>query len=131
MRERVFAQYFGIGAEADAFGAAMKIPNVIRNLLGEGTLSASFIPVYAGMIERGETEDAKRLAHLLRSLPCKLNIIAFNPFPSSSLKRPTDAEVEAFGDIIRKAGINVTIRRSRGLDIGAACGQLDAEKDRK
>ncbi len=46
----------------------MKIPNVIRNLLGEGTLSASFIPVYAGMIERGETEDARRLAGTVASI---------------------------------------------------------------
>jgi putative peptidoglycan lipid II flippase len=68
VRERLFAQYFGIGVEADAFGAAMKIPNVIRNLLGEGTLSASFIPVYAGMIERGETENARRLAGTIVSI---------------------------------------------------------------
>ena len=64
----MFAQYFGIGVEADAYGAAMKIPNVIRNLLGEGTLSASFIPVYAGMIERGETENARRLAGAIASI---------------------------------------------------------------
>ncbi len=68
VRERVFAQYFGIGVEADAYGAAMKIPNVIRNLLGEGTLSASFIPVYAGMIEKGETENARRLAGVIASI---------------------------------------------------------------
>lgn len=68
VRERVFAHYFGTGIEADAFGAALRIPNVIRNLLGEGTLSASFIPVYAGMIERGETDDARRLAGVVASL---------------------------------------------------------------
>jgi len=68
VRERVFAHYFGTGVEADAFGAALRIPNVIRNLLGEGTLSASFIPVYAGMIERGETEDARRLSGVIVSL---------------------------------------------------------------
>ncbi len=68
VRERVFAHYFGDGAAADAFRAALRIPNVIRNLLGEGTLSASFIPVYAGMIERGETDDARRLASVVASL---------------------------------------------------------------
>jgi putative peptidoglycan lipid II flippase len=68
VRERLFAHFFGTGLEADAFGAAQRIPNVIRNLLGEGTLSASFIPVYAGMIERGETEDARRLAGVIISL---------------------------------------------------------------
>ncbi len=62
VRERIFAQYFGDGAAADAFRAALRIPNVIRNLLGEGTLSASFIPVFAGMIERGDTDDARRLS---------------------------------------------------------------------
>ena len=68
VRERVFAHYFGNSATADAFRAALKIPNTIRNLLGEGTLSASFIPVYAGMIERGETEAARRLAGVIASL---------------------------------------------------------------
>lgn len=67
VRERVFAHYFGDGPAADAFRAALRIPNVIRNLLGEGTLSASFIPVYAGMLERGETEDARRLAGVIAS----------------------------------------------------------------
>ncbi len=68
MRERVFAHYFGNGVEADAFRAALRIPNVIRNLLGEGTLSASFIPVYAGLIENGEHEAARRLSGVIASL---------------------------------------------------------------
>jgi putative peptidoglycan lipid II flippase len=68
VRERVFAHYFGNGALADAFRAAYRIPNAIRNLLGEGTLSASFIPVYAGMLERGETDAARRLAGAVASL---------------------------------------------------------------
>jgi putative peptidoglycan lipid II flippase len=68
VRERVFAHYFGDGVAADAFRAALRIPNVIRNLLGEGTLSASLIPVYAGMIERAETEAARRLAGVIASI---------------------------------------------------------------
>lgn len=68
IRERVFAHYFGNSTTADAFRAALRIPNAIRNLLGEGTLSASFIPVYAGMIARGETEHARRLAGTIASL---------------------------------------------------------------
>jgi len=54
IRERVFAHYFGNGAAADAFRAALRIPNALRNLLGEGTLSASFIPVYAGLNEQNK-----------------------------------------------------------------------------
>lgn len=76
VRERVFAHYFGIGVAADAFGAALRIPNVIRNLLGEGTLSASFVPVYAGMIERGETDEARRLAGVIASLLVVFTVVA-------------------------------------------------------
>ena len=62
VRERVFAHYFGATLFADAFRAGFRIPNLIQNLLGEGTLSASFIPVYAELLERGETEEAGRVA---------------------------------------------------------------------
>jgi putative peptidoglycan lipid II flippase len=61
-RERVFAYYFGNTAAADAFRAALRIPNAIRNLLGEGTLSASFIPVYAALNEREDKAAARALA---------------------------------------------------------------------
>ncbi len=76
VRERVFAHYFGNTPVADAFRAALKIPNVIRNLLGEGTLAASFIPVYAGMIERNETEAARALAGAIASMLMLLTAIA-------------------------------------------------------
>jgi putative peptidoglycan lipid II flippase len=62
VRERVFAHYFGNAAAADAFRAALRIPNVVRNLLGEGTLSASFIPVYAALNEREQKAAARALA---------------------------------------------------------------------
>ncbi len=62
VRERVFAYYFGNSAAADAFRAALRIPNALRNLLGEGTLSASFIPVYAALNEREDKADARALA---------------------------------------------------------------------
>lgn len=62
VRERVFAHYFGSSAFADAWWAALRTPNVIRNLLGEGTLSASMIPVYAEFLEEGREEEAARFA---------------------------------------------------------------------
>ncbi len=63
VRERVFAYYFGNDSiPADAFRAALRIPNTIRNLLGEGTLSASFIPVYAALNERADKQAARALA---------------------------------------------------------------------
>ena len=76
VRERVFAHYFGDGPAADAFRAALKIPNIIRNLLGEGTLSASFIPVYAGMLERGDEAGARTLARVIASLLVLLTAVA-------------------------------------------------------
>lgn len=62
LRERVFAHYFGTSAFAEAWYAALRLPNVIRNLLGEGTLSASLIPVYSEFLEEGRDEDAARFA---------------------------------------------------------------------
>lgn len=68
VRERLFAYYFANGPAADAFRAALKIPNLIRNLLGEGTLSASFIPVYAALLQREGEEAGRRLAGVVVSL---------------------------------------------------------------
>ncbi len=62
VRTTLFARYLGTSAEADAFNAAFKIPNAVRNLLGEGTLSASFVPVYSRMLARGDARAAKALA---------------------------------------------------------------------
>ena len=62
VRERVFAHYFGTSVAGDAFKAALKIPNVLQALFGEGALSASFIPVYAGLLAREEKDEARRVA---------------------------------------------------------------------
>lgn len=68
IRERAFAHYFGNSDASDAFKAALKIPNFLQNLFGEGVLSASFIPVYAGLLARGEKEAADRVASVIASL---------------------------------------------------------------
>ncbi len=62
VRERVFAHYFGNSDAGDAFKAALKIPNFLQNLFGEGVLSASFIPFYARLLARDEKEAARRVA---------------------------------------------------------------------
>ena len=61
-RDVLFAFFFGNSAFAEAWRAALRIPNVVQNLLGEGTLSASFVPIYAELLERGELERAGRFA---------------------------------------------------------------------
>jgi putative peptidoglycan lipid II flippase len=69
VRERVFAYYFGnASVGADAFRAALRIPNAIRNLLGEGTLSASFIPAYAALNQRPDKQGARALAGAILGL---------------------------------------------------------------
>ena len=68
VRERVTAYYLGNGAVADAVRVALRVPNAIRNLLGEGTLSASFIPVYAALNERTDKSVARALAGAVAGL---------------------------------------------------------------
>jgi len=68
IRNRVFAHYFGTSDAADAFNAAFRIPNFLQNLFGEGVLSASFIPVYAGLRARGEEPEAGRVAGTVAAL---------------------------------------------------------------
>ena len=69
VRERVFAHYFGNDSiPADAFRAALRIPNTIRNLLSEGTLAGSFIPVYAALNERPDKTAARALAGAILGL---------------------------------------------------------------
>lgn len=72
------------------------------------------------------TGDARNLAELLRGIPCKINLIPFNPFPGSFFERPDEKSIEAFKGVLRNARYNALIRVSRGLDIEAACGQLCA-----
>ncbi len=62
IRQTMMARYLGIGLAADAFSAAFRIPNMLQNLFGEGVLSASFIPEYAGLLGRGDEKEATRLA---------------------------------------------------------------------
>lgn len=73
------------------------------------------------------TEDAKRVAELLKGMRSKVNLIPFNPVGSSTgLKKPSEGRVLKFQDIINNAGITTMIRKSKGTDISAACGQLKA-----
>jgi putative peptidoglycan lipid II flippase len=62
VREAVVAFFFGIGAHTDVFQAAFRAPNLLQNLLGEGTISAAFIPVYSRMLAEGREEEAGRFA---------------------------------------------------------------------
>jgi 23S rRNA (adenine2503-C2)-methyltransferase len=68
--------------------------------------------------------DARALLHLVRDVPCKFNLIPFNPFPASGFKRSPTDRVRRFASILIDGGIVTTTRKTRGDDIDAACGQL-------
>lgn len=70
------------------------------------------------------TEHAEEMIELLKDIPCKINLIPFNPFPHSGYERPSNNSIRRFQDLLYKAGHNVTVRTTRGEDIDAACGQL-------
>lgn len=72
-------------------------------------------------------DDAKRLISLLRGIPSKVNLIPFNPYEGSEFKRPDDEDVLNFQKVLLKANITALIRKSKGQDILAACGQLKAK----
>jgi 23S rRNA (adenine2503-C2)-methyltransferase len=68
--------------------------------------------------------NARELAALARQVRCKYNLIPFNPFPDSGFARSPDERIRRFAAVLQNAGVTVTVRKTRGDDIAAACGQL-------
>ncbi|MGB7950159.1 MAG: 23S rRNA (adenine(2503)-C(2))-methyltransferase RlmN, partial [Candidatus Binatia bacterium] len=73
-------------------------------------------------------QDAEALCQLLQGIRCKVNVIPFNPHPGSRYERPDDRDVASFQQILQAHALQVNIRRPRGDDIQAACGQLQGEE---
>ncbi len=69
-------------------------------------------------------DDAKALSRLVQGIPCKINLLAYNPVEGLDFKRPSDDKVDWFAHQLYPRAPAVMVRKSRGLDIGAACGQL-------
>jgi 23S rRNA (adenine2503-C2)-methyltransferase len=74
-------------------------------------------------------QHARDLAELLRGIPCKINLIPFNPFEGSDYLRSSNSAISNFRKSLQDAGYTVTIRTTRGDEIGAACGQLVGQVD--
>lgn len=122
VRVRVFSHYFGLQSDAaDAFNAAFRIPNFLQNLFGEGVLSASFIPVYAGLRARGADADAtavaKAIAALLAVLVSVLVLVGviLTPWLIAAIAPGFEGEKRA-----------MTIRLVRILFPGAGCLVMSA-----
>jgi 23S rRNA (adenine2503-C2)-methyltransferase len=71
---------------------------------------------------------AKKLVKLLNGIPSKVNLIYFNPYPGTDFERPDEESMKKFQDYLINKGIMCTIRKSKGMDISAACGQLREKK---
>ncbi len=82
-----------------------------------------------GMNDR--LRDAYALADLLRGIPAKLNLIALNPFPGSRYQPPEASKIRRFQSVLESRGQKATLRKSKGSDILAGCGQLGAARPRK
>ena len=77
------------------------------------------------------TEDIQALSRLIRGLPCKINLLAYNPIEGLEYERPSDENVDWFAKQLYPRAPAVTVRRSRGTDIDAACGQLAARQAKR
>ena len=121
VRQRVFGYWFGLSSAGDAFTAAFRIPNFLQNLFGEGVLSASFIPAYAGLLAEGDEDAADRLAGaILASLALVISVVVL----AGELATPliVDAIVGGFEGEKRA----LTIRLVRILFPGAGVLALSA-----
>jgi len=68
--------------------------------------------------------QARELAALVKNVPCKINLIPFNPFPGIPYRRSSAEAIDRFREVLMQAGLVATVRKTRGDDIDAACGQL-------
>ncbi|MEE9387234.1 MAG: 23S rRNA (adenine(2503)-C(2))-methyltransferase RlmN [Paracoccaceae bacterium] len=75
-------------------------------------------------------EDARRLVQLIKGIPAKINLIPFNEWPGAPYERSDQKQIKSFSDIVYHAGYSAPIRKPRGEDIMAACGQLKSESER-
>ncbi|MEO8200273.1 MAG: murein biosynthesis integral membrane protein MurJ [Gemmatimonadota bacterium] len=121
VRQRVFAHYFATSDAADAFAAGFRIPNLLQNLFGEGALSASFIPVYAGARAQGKEDEADRIAGAVAGL---LGLVVSVVVLAGVLAAPLLVDIIAPG--FEGAKRDLTIRLVRILFPGAGLLVLSA-----
>lgn len=108
VRQKLFAHFLGNGLEAAAFSAATRIPNVLQNLLGEGVLSASLIPVYAGLRAKGDDASARRVAGAVFGL---LSLLVSGMVALGVLGAPWLVDVIAPGYEGRSRELTITLVR--------------------
>jgi 23S rRNA (adenine2503-C2)-methyltransferase len=108
---------------ADVIAACKRFPLKRRN-----RITFEYV-LLAGVNDR--PEDARRLAKLLAGVKSKVNLIPLNTAPGIPFERPSDVAIDAFAKILADRGLLVSVRKSRGRDIRAACGQLIVEGQKR
>jgi 23S rRNA (adenine2503-C2)-methyltransferase len=95
-------------------------------------LAGKRIIFFAYLLIKGVNDseaDAHRLAEILRGIPCRINLLAYNESEDSAYQCSDAPTIKAFQDILHRAGYRTLLRGSRGADIAAACGQLASKGD--
>lgn len=103
---------------------AVLMPSLYRYV--EGGHSKKHVTIEYVMLDKvnDHIEHAHQLIDILGDLPCKVNLIPFNPFPNTEYLRSSNNAIHRFRAILEEGGLQVTVRKTRGDDIDAACGQL-------
>jgi len=98
----------------------------VRNYIASSNANRGRVTVEYVLLDHinDGTEHAHELAELLKETPCKINLIPFNPYPGSPYKKPSNSRIDRFMKTLMSYEQTVTLRKTRGDDIDAACGQL-------
>lgn len=109
--------------------------SAVRNYVDNSNANCGRVTIEYVLLDHvnDSTDQAHELAHLLKDLPCKINLIPFNPHEDSEFKRPSNSRIDRFYKVlVEQYGFTVVTRTTRGDDIAAACGQLAGQvKDRR
>ena len=98
----------------------------MRHYLSKSNANQGKVTVEYVMLDHvnDSTEQAHELGQLLKTTPCKINLIPWNPFPEAPYGPSSNSRIDRFAKVLMDYGYTVTVRKTRGDDIDAACGQL-------
>lgn len=105
----------------------------VRNYISKSNANCGRVTIEYVLLDHvnDSTDDALELANLLKDLPCKINLIPFNPHDGADYKRPSNSRIDRFYKVLFDKGFTVITRSTRGDDIAAACGQLAGQVNNK
>ncbi|MGL4454318.1 MAG: bifunctional tRNA (adenosine(37)-C2)-methyltransferase TrmG/ribosomal RNA large subunit methyltransferase RlmN [Plesiomonas sp.] len=101
----------------------------VRGYLAKSNANQGRVTVEYVMLDHvnDSTDQAHQLAECLKDTPCKINLIPWNPFPGAPYGRSSNSRIDRFSKVLMEYGLTVIVRKTRGDDIDAACGQLAGE----